>query len=221
MGDNNENPTVQEIPADKCVQRTMAVGSPRPAVKEHSPNMGTKTASASPLSIILWAIASERTFPKHGDENSHCYVLPLLNCVYRWKNIPQTWGRKPDVQQKRSVCNWCRVKEHSPNMGTKTVISFFPSHFSCLPVKEHSPNMGTKTTLSSFLFNMSRRCLSERTFPKHGDENQLCLALTFNVFPGERTFPKHGDENFVLSSTLSSFLIVSERTFPKHGDENK
>ena len=119
MGDNNENPTVQEIPADKCVQRTMAVGSPRPAVKEHS------------------------------------------------------------------------------------------------------PNMGTKTTLSSFLFNMSRRCLSERTFPKHGDENQLCLALTFNVFPGERTFPKHGDENFVLSSTLSSFLIVSERTFPKHGDENK
>ena len=44
MGDNNENPTVQEIPADKCVQRTMAVGSPRPAVKEHSPNMGTKTS---------------------------------------------------------------------------------------------------------------------------------------------------------------------------------
>lgn len=46
MGDNNENPTVQEIPADKCVQRTMAVGSPRPAVKEHSPNMGTKTRIA-------------------------------------------------------------------------------------------------------------------------------------------------------------------------------
>ena len=55
MGDNNENPTVQEIPADKCVQRTMAVGSPRPAVKEHSPNMGTKTYSIGlPMPIKLY-----------------------------------------------------------------------------------------------------------------------------------------------------------------------
>ena len=53
MGDNNENPTVQEIPADKCVQRTMAVGSPRPAVKEHSPNMGTKTLYSGRLSFSI------------------------------------------------------------------------------------------------------------------------------------------------------------------------
>ena len=69
MGDNNENPTVQEIPADKCVQRTMAVGSPRPAVKEHSPNMGTKTKVKEQRIREFTGKCSERTFPKHGDEN--------------------------------------------------------------------------------------------------------------------------------------------------------
>ena len=69
MGDNNENPTVQEIPADKCVQRTMAVGSPRPAVKEHSPNMGTKTKRLSRDFSTFFHCCGERTFPKHGDEN--------------------------------------------------------------------------------------------------------------------------------------------------------
>ena len=97
MGDNNENPTVQEILADKCVQRTMAVGSPRPAVKEHSPNMGTKTMFTVKIVAKCRESCGERTFPKHGDEN------------YKACPVSQT---TPDMS---------RVKEHSPNMGTKTV----------------------------------------------------------------------------------------------------
>ncbi len=94
MGDNNENPTVQEIPADKCVQRTMAVGSPRPAVKEHSPNMGTKT-----WRMLIYRFLQLHTVKEHSPNmgtktSAHAVQLSMTNSLI--------------------------VKEHSPNMGTKT-----------------------------------------------------------------------------------------------------
>ena len=95
MGDNNENPTVQEIPADKCVQRTMAVGSPRPAVKEHSPNMGTKTSSSS----CKYSMMSGTLVKEHS---------------------PNMGTKTLTTQHTASPTSKAIVKEHSPNMGTKT-----------------------------------------------------------------------------------------------------
>ena len=115
-------------------------------MKEHSLNIGTKTLSTVPNCITV--IMSERTFPKHRDENNKGWnvIVEKLN-----GNV---------------------VKEHSLNIGTKTfatiknnvvaVISCcertFPKHrdenlsiiyiyFYDIAgiVKEHSLNIGTKT----------------------------------------------------------------------------
>ena len=68
MGDNNENPTVQEIPADKCVQRTMAVGFSQ--------------------------TCCERTFPKHGDENEYGFVISIYSYSYTVKEHSPNMGTK-------------------------------------------------------------------------------------------------------------------------------
>ena len=64
---------------------------------------------------------SERTYPKHRDENANV-DLPIPSTAYR------------------------QVKEHSLNIGTKTSCS--PEPLCCgddSSVKEHSLNIGTKT----------------------------------------------------------------------------
>ena len=87
-------------------------------------------------------------------------------------------------------------------------------------VKEHSPNMGTKTLEVVCYLSGVSLAFRERTFPKHGDENTRKSSLPFPTIYliSERTFPKHGDEN--LAMKLLSRGLEGERTFPKHGDEN-
>lgn len=66
---------------------------------------------------------------------------------------------------------------------------------------------------------ISQTCC-ERTFPKHGDENDVLTAsakMTLGRL-GERRFPKHGDENPNCNEALFiAFFVCSERIFLKHG----
>ena len=112
--------------------------------------------------------------PKHGDENSNDQRQHSVHGVQK------------------------HMKEHSPNMGTKTCAYLFSGHMLSpfiTHMKEHSPNMGTKT-IAVFLFIITLSS-NERTFPKHGDENlqSAYIRSTLCLYSRERTFLKHGDEN--------------------------
>ena len=116
-------------------------------MKEHSLNIGTKTAFI--MLNELCVAPCERTFPKHRDENIKLAISDNAFLLFV-------------------------VKEHSLNIGTKTriySIQSVPFHV-CKLVKEHSLNIGTKTR-NVFRINMDQFAglHSERTFPKHRDEN--------------------------------------------------
>ena len=76
-------------------------------------------------------------------------------------------------------------------------------------VKEHSPNMGTKTGLFPVDISTHETSAGERTFPKHGDENSAFkFLMKQQILSSERTFPKHGDENYFVGSQQTSMRSV-------------